>query len=362
MKVVQVLPALEGGGVERGTLEVARALVAAGHESIVISNGGAMVATLEREGTRHLTMAIGKKNLATFRLVPVLREFLADERPDVMHVRSRMPGWICWYAWKSMDPRRRPRYVATLHGLHSVSIYSRIVTRAEHVIVVSDTAREYLEANFPGTRPGHVHRIHRGVDRESYPFGFEPDPGWMDQWHREYPALADKRLVTLPGRITRLKGHLDFADVMQTVCAERADVVGLIVGGADPSHDAYRGEIERRNPNLVFTGARNDLREILAISKASVSFSVRPESFGRTVVESLSLGTPVIGYDHGGVGEILESVFPSGRVALGDRATAAKRLLELLDADTEPDIAHDHPFELAKMCGQTIALYESIRG
>ena len=360
MKIVQVLPALEGGGVERGTLEIARALVAAGHESIVISAGGAMVATLEDEGSRHVTMAIGEKRPSTFALVAKLERWLEDERPDVMHVRSRMPGWICWYAWKGMDPHRRPRYVATLHGLHSVSIYSRIVTKAEHVIVVSDTAREYLEANFPGKDTGLVHRIHRGVDRAQYPFGFEPSRGWLDDWRAEFPSLENKRLITLPGRITRLKGHLDFADVMRAVTAQRADVVGLVVGGVDSSHTSYRDEIAERNADLVFTGARRDLREILAISAASVSFSIRPESFGRTVVESLSLGTPVVGYDHGGVGEILATVFPPGRVPLGDQPAAVGRLIALLDGKLDEPIAAEHPFALDAMCRQTLELYESI--
>lgn len=361
MKVVQVLPALEGGGVERGTLEIARALVAAGHDSIVISAGGAMVAALEGEGSRHVTMPIGEKRPATFALVAQLRRWLADERPDVMHVRSRMPGWICWYAWKEMDRHHRPRYVATLHGLHSVSIYSRIVTKAEHVIVVSDTAREYLETNFPGKDQRLVHRIHRGVDRAQYPFGFEPSREWLQDWHTEYPSLEHKRLITLPGRITRLKGHLDFADVMRSVQEQRTDVVGLVVGGVDPSHTSYRDEISARNPDLVFTGARRDLREILAISAASVSFSIRPESFGRTVVESLSLGTPVVGYDHGGVGEILATVFPRGRIPLGDRTAAVERLIALLDGEVDEPIAAEHPFELDAMCRQTLDLYESIR-
>ncbi len=360
MKIVQVLPALEGGGVERGTLEIARALVATGHESIVISAGGAMVATLEGEGSRHVTMAIGEKSPMTFALVPKLAQWLDAERPDVMHVRSRMPGWICWYAWKSLDRPRRPRYVATLHGLHSVSIYSRIVTKAEHVIVVSDTAREYLEMNFPGKDPRLVHRIHRGVDRAQYPFGFRPSHEWLTAWHAEFPSLENKRLVTLPGRITRLKGHLDFADVMRAVKEEREDVVGLVVGGVDPSHTSYRDEIAERNPDLVFTGARSDLREILAMSAASVSFSIRPESFGRTVVESLSLGTPVLGYDHGGVGEILATVFPPGRIALGDQTGAVERLIALLDGELDEPIAAEHPFELDTMCRQTLELYETV--
>ena len=80
MKVVQVLPALDGGGVERGTLEIAKGLVAVGHESIVLSAGGTMVEQLEGEGSRHVTWSLGTKSPLTFRHVWALRRWLQLRR------------------------------------------------------------------------------------------------------------------------------------------------------------------------------------------------------------------------------------------------------------------------------------------
>ena len=119
MKVVQVLPALEGGGVEQGTLEVARALVADGHDSVVVSQGGRLVDPLVAEGSRHVAWNVGRKHPATWFEVAKFRRWLGDERPDVLHARSRMPAWVAWLAWRRMPATARPRFVTTVHGLYS---------------------------------------------------------------------------------------------------------------------------------------------------------------------------------------------------------------------------------------------------
>ena len=134
LTVLQVLPSLEGGGVERGTLEVAAELVRRGHRSLVISSGGRLVAALEQEGSRHFSWPLGRKSLITLGYILPLRRFMAEQRVDIVHVRSRMPAWVVWLAWRGMDPASRPRLVTTVHGLYSVSRYSAVMTWGERVI------------------------------------------------------------------------------------------------------------------------------------------------------------------------------------------------------------------------------------
>lgn len=358
MKVVQVLPAMESGGVEQGTLEIAEALVAAGHESVVVSKGGRLVGRLERAGSRHVAWDIGRKHPATVLMARRFRRWLADERPAILHARSRLPAWVCWLGWRAMPENARPRFVTTVHGLYSVSRYSAIMVRGERVIVVSDTARRYVQTNYPNVDKTKVERIYRGVDQERFRRGFLPSADWLAKWRHDFPASDGKDLVVLPGRLTRLKGHADFADVMEQLHNTNPNALGVVVGGVDPRHRAYADEIRRRGRNIVFTGQRSDLREIMAISAAVVSMSQKPESFGRTVLEALSLGTPVVGYEHGGVGEILAHVYPEGRVPVGDTAAAARRLGGVLDDPAKATRAvRDHDFDVARMCAQTLDLY-----
>jgi len=74
--IVQLLPALDAGGVERSTLEIADALVRAGHRAIVVSAGGRLVPRLTAVGGEHITLDIGRKSLLTLRHVSTLRKLI----------------------------------------------------------------------------------------------------------------------------------------------------------------------------------------------------------------------------------------------------------------------------------------------
>lgn len=361
LRVVQVLPALTGGGVERGTLEIAKALAAAGHDSVVLSGGGQLVPALEGDGSRHVAWPLGRKHPATLLEVGRLRRWLAAERPAILHARSRLPAWICFLAWRRMPAAARPRFVTTVHGLYTPNAYSAVMTRGERVIVVSEAARRYVQTHYPRTPAAKLVRIYRGVDRSRFHKGYRPSAAWLAAWHRQHPQLRGKRLVTLPGRLTRLKGHGHFIAAMADVRARFSDVAGVVVGGVADKHRRYAAALRRRAPWLTFAGHRDDVREIMAISAAVVSFSTRPESFGRTVLEALSLGTPVVGYDHGGVGEVLAQLFPEGCAAPGDVGAATDRLSAVLSAEAAArGNVRDHAFDQARMCTETLALYAQL--
>ena len=129
LTVLQLLPELDSGGVERGTLEVAEALVGAGHRSLVMSAGGRMVPALEAGGSEHLAWNIGHKSPFTARFVPRLRRLLRECSVDIVHARSRVPAWVAYLAWRGMPPGRRPRFVTTAHGVYSVNAFSEIMVR-----------------------------------------------------------------------------------------------------------------------------------------------------------------------------------------------------------------------------------------
>lgn len=370
LRVLQVLPALDGGGVERGTLEIARALVARGHESLVLSRGGRLVAQLEREGSRHIAMDLGRKSPLTFLKYRQVRRLLAAERVDVLHVRSRLPAWACWLAWRGMPPGSRPRYVTTVHGMHSVSRYSAIMATGERVVAVSDTVHDYIRQHYSGAHWPHcdmakVVTIHRGVAPAEFPWQYRPPAQWLADFRAQWPQLAGRRLLVLPGRMTRLKGHHDFIAVIAALLAQGHDVAGLVVGGDDPKRPAYAREVRDRvqaaglADRIVFLGHRSDMRELYAVADAVLTLSNKPESFGRTVLEALALGRPVVGYAHGGVAEILAALFPFGAVPVGDRDAVTARLGALL-AGQAPAVRPNERFLLADMQARTLALYEEL--
>jgi glycosyltransferase involved in cell wall biosynthesis len=366
LTVVQALPALDAGGVERGTLEVGRYLATNGHRSIVISAGGRLVEQLEREGSEHIQWDIGRKSPWSLRLIPHLRKLLDENKVDILHARSRMPAWICYLAWKGMDPVARPHFVTTVHGLYSVNPYSAVMLKGEKIIAVSEAARAYILANYPTCDPSRIETIPRGIEPSAFPYGYRPSAEWLEAWQRSHPGLAGKKILTLPGRITRLKGHPDFIRLIGHLRQRGIDVHGLIVGAEDPRRQSYARELRQTvhqqalDNAITFTGNRADIRDIYAISDIVLSLSSQPESFGRTVLEALSLGIPVVGYAHGGVGEILKNLYPDGMVPPNNFTALSESLCRLLEQPSK--VAADHPYTLKNMLDRTLGLYEQIAG
>jgi glycosyltransferase involved in cell wall biosynthesis len=362
MKVMQILPELNSGGVERGTLEVADFLVKQGHDALVVSNGGRLVAKLEESGARHIAMPVHRKSLGSLFQVRPLRRLLEKEKPDIIHIRSRVPGWIAYLAWRKMDKATRPRLISTVHGFYSVNRYSAVMTKGERVIAVSESIRKYIMENYPETPGQKITVIHRGVDPEQFPQGFQPGDVWLSKWRADFPHLVGKVTLLLPGRITRLKGHGDFFRLIASLKQQGRHVHGLIAGDAHPKKQDYLAELKTLltemglAEDVTFLGHRSDVREIMGVSDVVCALSQQPESFGRTVLEAMAIGKPVLGYDCGGVGELLDAVFPAGKVPLGDAAILLEKATQILDEKPESHVPQGS-FTLEAMCADTLALY-----
>lgn len=366
LTVLQVLPALEGGGVERGTLELGAGLVAAGHRSLVMSAGGQLVSRLTGQGSEHFTWSLGRKSVFTLRHVGPLRQFLREQAVDILHVRSRMPAWVAYRAWRGMPRDARPHFVTTVHGLYSVNPYSAIMTKGERVIVVSRAAADYVTQHYPKFDVARLRLIERGIDRKVYAFNYQPPASWLQRWYQDFPYLLEREVLLLPGRVSRLKGHLDFVELMDRLVRKGKPVYGLIAGGESKEHEDYsrelRNAIEQRKlqDHVTFLGHRLDLRDIMAVSNLVLSLSQRPESFGRTAREALSLGVPVIGYDEGGVRESLIRAFPLGRVPPRDADALERTAVRILEQ--RPQVSPcDFP-SIQDMVDQTLAVYRKLLG
>ena len=342
LTVVQLLPALESGGVERSTLEIAGALVDAGHRAVVVSAGGRLVPQLEAAGAEHLALDIGRKSPATLRHVSGLRRLLRELRPDIVHARSRLPAWIGWLALRGLpDARRphaaRPHFVTTVHGLNSPSRYSAIMARGERVICVSDTVRDYVLRHYPRTDPARLRVIPRGIDPAQFPRAPVPGAAARTAVASLHPQLrGDGPLLLLPGRGTRLKGHADALALLASLRGDGVDARLWMPGARDPARAGYVAELEAEAARagiadaLAITPPTAAIAQAYAASDLVLQLSRKPEAFGRTVLEALSVGRPVLGWAHGGVGELLRELQPEGAVPPFDAdalAAAARTLL-----------------------------------
>ena len=362
LTVVQLIPAMHSGGAERSALEIGRALVAAGHRSVVISAGGRLAERLQAEGSEHVTLDIGRKAIGTLGRIGALRRTLKAIDPDIVHARSRMPAWMGRWAIRGLT--RKPHFVTTVHGLNSPGRYSAVMLRGERVIAVSQTVRAYVLSHYRWLEPSRVRVIPRGIDPEAFPYGHRPDDAWQKAFFAQFPQLVGAPMLTLPARGTRLKGHHDAIELVADLRDRGVGTRLLLLGVLEPGREAYAEELRELirqrglESQVVLAPARDDVRDIYAVSALILQLSNKPEAFGRTVVEALSLCRPVLGYAHGGVGELLAELYPAGRVPLGDREKLVERAAELLRV--APPIPMLQSYRLADMQQATLALYDEL--
>lgn len=365
LTVVQLLPALESGGVERSTLEIAQALVDAGHRAVVVSAGGRLLPTLLATGAEHVTLDIGRKSLFTLRHLPALRELFVHQRADIVHARSRLPAWLGLKAVQGIDASRRPHFVTTMHGLNSPGRYSAVMARGERVICVSRTVRDYLLQHYPQTDPEKLLVIPRGIDTRQFPRVPVVDRALRLKFAEQHPQLGgDGPLLLLPGRGTRLKGHVDALRLLAAMAGKGSDARLWLPGSREAGREDYIAEMEAEAVRLgighavAFTAATSRIAEAYAASDLVLQLSRKPESFGRTVIEALSVGRPVLGWAHGGVGELLAELQPAGAVAPFDENALVTTAQALLTHPPSP--LATMPYTLRAMQDATLALYQEL--
>ena len=306
MRIAQLLPELNEGGVERGVVETNREFTLQGHDSHVISVGGRLVDDLVANGGSHHHIDICSKNILSAPLrVRQLNELLDRVNPDIIHARSRVPAWLAHYANKKP---KRP-FVTTVHGLNSVNRYSKIMTSGDRVICVSEVVRSYIMKHY-NTDPNIIHVIQRGVDMNR----FNPntvDPSKVAQLNEKF-GLNGKIVITSVGRITWLKDYETFIKSMAKVCQHTPEAVGLIVGGYRKDKSDYFKSLQqlvadhKLEGRIIFTGSQVDIASIYALSDIVVNASLKMGNMGRTVVEALALGTPVIATTFEGLRNLVE--------------------------------------------------------
>ena len=363
MHVVQALVSLGIGGSELVAVETTEFLRAAGHRVTVVAANGPLLERVNASGAELLDWPIGRKRLGTLSYIRQLRSWLMENPADIVLVHSRLPAWICYLALRKIPVDKRPVFITSMHGQYSVSSYSAIMARGDFVIAVSDHIRNYTLKNYLPPDSPQLHTIYGGTSRDDFPYEYQPSSDWWQKTFAEFPQLKGKRILLLPGRLSRYKGHATFIELLAVLQSEFSDVHGVILGRAKPG-SRYINELEglterhQLNDRLTFCGVRTDMRDWMTASTMVFNLcSDPPEAFGRTIPEALSLGVPVIAWNHGGVQEILQEMFPAGAVEPDNLPALIQKTRDFLHK--LPQVGNSDAFSLQQSMDQTMSLYHS---
>ena len=368
--VIQVLPALNSGGVERGTLEISEYLVKKGWRSVVISSGGKLVNRLTRNGTKHINLQTNTKNpLKWNNLRKKLKNVFEDEKPDIIHVRSRVPAWTAGKVAKKMNIP----LISTIHGSHLASsllkkYYNSASVNADKIIVISDYVKNNILKNNP-EKKDIIKVIHRGADIEM--FNPENIPTSRIIQISEMLQLPDEaKIIMLPARPSSWKGHEILIKSFSSINNE--NIICIMPGADDNGHYVtnLRNLAKKYNVlgKMVFLPFLDDLPAAYMLADVVVAPSLKPEPFGRVIIEAQAMGRPVISFDHGGASESIKNnitgllVEPKNEKELGN---AIEKLINMteIQRNNMANSSRKHivnKFSLDKMNRETIKLYSEV--
>lgn len=324
LSILQVLPALESGGVERGTVEMAQAITAAGGRAFVASAGGRMVGQVERAGARHFTLPLMTKDPVSIWLNAwPLARLIREQQVTLVHARSRAPAWSAYWAAR----RTRVPFITTWHGVYSENfpgkrLYNSVMAKGERVIAISGFVRARLLGL--GVPEARIRLIPRGVDAALFdPAGITGER--MHKLSQAWRLPPDAPVIMLPGRLTGWKG----AELLLQAAArmKRQDFYCVLVGGGSPRlSQTLIDQAEQLGlaQRLRLAGHCDDMPAALMLADLVVCPSTKPEPFGRTVIEAQAMARPVIAADHGGAVETIADGDTGWRVKPGDAGALAE--------------------------------------
>lgn len=372
VNVLQVLPSLNLGGVERGTLQIAAFLAARGDGAFVASNGGRLVAELEQSGATHLTLPLkGKNPLNIYNNISALEKIIKQYSIDIVHARSRAPAWSACFAAK----RANVPFITTYHGAYSQGNalkrwYNSIMTRGQVVIAPSHFIKQYILQHHPHVNPDKIHVIYRGADVAQFdPATVSPED--VSALKASWNIAEGQKILLFPARLSRWKGHREAITALKNVPNSVLVFLGQTTG-----QESYQQELltyaQSLNvtENIRFVGRCDAMPAAYSAADVVLCPSLKPEAFGRTVTEAQAMGAVVIATNHGGAAETIEDGVTGFHIKLENVETLlTQKIQEILAMSPEQLVTLKNTaihrvraqFSLAQMTAQTGLLYDSFQ-
>lgn len=369
--LVQIVPSLDSGGVERGTVDVANFLAEKKIQNFIITSGGKMINELDRNFIHVHQLPVDSKNFFSYPLIArKINQFIKANNINIVHVRSRGPAWMI-----NLMAKNNIKTISTFHNVYGGSsylkkMYNKSLSKMDHIVAISEYVKETIVKKY-NLKQNNISVISRGIDTEH--FNQVLDVGIRDNIFKSHEIDNTKKIILFPARMTSWKGQLEFIDVMKKM--ETQNILLLFAG--DTKNESYTKLVRDKIKKNSLEGAckilgsvnQDDMRSLYQLADLSISLPLRAEGFGRTVSESLYSKTPVLAFDYGGVKNQLANLSEMFKVKPQDYQELPSKIKKLLSLSEgqKKELLEDvqsviqRNFSKINMVNQYLKLYESLK-
>jgi len=335
---LQVIPTLKNGGVEIEALEIAKAIVEAGGRALIAAKPGSLVEDAIKAGIEIKDLPLDTKNpLQIAKNTRLLNELILKEKVDIVHVRSRAPGWSAYKAARALGIP----FVTTYHAAYkSRSVfkmfYNSVMARGDRVIAISQFIQDHLiqkYRKYGWFDPAKIRLIQRGIDLDIF------DPSTiskerLDRLRKSWGVSPSMRILLLPGRISRTKGQDLLINALSLM--KHTNVMAVCIGSTQ-GHEAFRDNLLHYTTSLGLADRVKllppspDMPSAYQLADVIVCPSLVPEGFGRVMAEAQAMKKPIVASNHGAAPEVIEDRITGWLFPPGNAQALAQALDKVLD-------------------------------
>tara|TARA_Y100000590_G_C15648366_1_gene987807 strand:+ start:222 stop:1352 length:1131 start_codon:yes stop_codon:yes gene_type:complete len=369
--LLQILPSLESGGVEKGTVDLANFLAAQNINSYIISNGGKMRSYLNKKNVTHITLPVHSKN---FLKMPItarkINTIIKKNKIDIVHVRSRVPAWILKFVTK-----KNFKTVSTFHNIYGSEFffkkkYNLAMKDVDKIVAISKFVKSSITKLYQ-INPKKITVIHRGIDTDFY----DPEIKKEDDFKKflsKFNLPSDKKIILFPGRLAEWKGQINFLNVLEQYKGK--NIFCYFVG--DDKNNSYTQKFFKKIKDKKLDSmckilgqlSQEDLRMMYICSDVIISAPLKPEGFCRVIGEGLAMKKIVLSYNYGGAKEQLDDLDSIFKIVPNDQIDLKNKIDKVFKLSNSHkskigSIARDHiinNFSKEKMLNKYLNFYKRV--
>jgi len=369
--LMQILPSLQSGGVEQGTIDVANFLASLEIKNHITSNGGQMLIDLNKRYIEHNSLPVHSKNFfkAPF-TAKQINDIIKKQDINILHFRSRAPAWLLPYINK-----QKIKTISTFHNVYGnqnfiKKIYNKQLSKVDKIVAISNYVKHEI-INIYKIKSDKITVINRGIDTNFFNSVIDNENSF-NRFLGENHINTNKKIVLFPGRLTGWKGQLEFLKIIEYF--KEDPIIFYFVG--DNKNKSYEKQlikeinIKNLNNNCRILGhlKKDELKMMYKCSNIIISAPLRPEGFGRVISEALSMKKIILAYNFGGATDQLKDLDDLYRVKPQDHDEMKFRISAFLKLESDKvlsmgDMARKHvikKFSKDGMLNSYLSFYQEL--